>query len=631
MTITTTIKAGESAKTITLNEGRSLVLTGSAGAAGVAYLLDLVLGGTNSTQSWAVGVGALPQIGPYANTQKILLSCSAGSIAAETSDAVVSAPKIASDGVTIQTPSGADAAIAAAVAPRKRMLFIGDSRTQFGQPYRAPGFFDGRTYYITGGNYAGIGGNQWVAYSMMEGTAALNKQGNLASDAAGLLSWAYDGDTPGPKVDVSAGGWFMLKTGTLGVSLLVAIRGAAAKTLNGVAVITNSGFPLTWEYDLRGHIAWVAGALGDTFSDYQAWAIPGASTADIVKFLPQVFATPAEAVVLECGVNNLSDTGSTAAQASAAIADMKTIIDYCRARAQRVYVNDVWQAPNKDATAQKYIDKINTAIRNYCRTVARVRYVGSAAQMVNYSATVSTSKTGVYSSDNLHLLPYGAYKAALNIVAKIRQDYAIDGQHKAALDTWDTTLLTGALNPNPTMVGTTGTGSGSGGVTGTVPTSWGLTRSGSTQTCVGAIEAATDGGPDWFTMTVTGATAADYHNFSSSINPFPSGIALGDYYRVVAELKIGAMQTPGISVLYLACTGNTNLNNIALVQLAPSWPLDTFSTENPVLSLCSEPQKLLDVTTPFTLRLRIGGGVGGGGTIGIRNFRIEKVPGPIYP
>ena len=89
MSTTTTIKAGESAKTVTLPEGKAMVLTGAPGTSGVAYLLDQALGGTNSLRSWAVGAGALAAIGPYENTQKIHLTCSAGSIAATVKEAVL--------------------------------------------------------------------------------------------------------------------------------------------------------------------------------------------------------------------------------------------------------------------------------------------------------------------------------------------------------------------------------------------------------------------------------------------------------------------------------------------------------------------------------------------------------------
>lgn len=93
MSITTTIKVGESGKTITLNEGRSMTLKGSAGAAGVAYLLDQDLGGTNSKQSWIIGTGALAPIGPFDGSQKILIVCTAGSIGAVVGDAVLGVPR----------------------------------------------------------------------------------------------------------------------------------------------------------------------------------------------------------------------------------------------------------------------------------------------------------------------------------------------------------------------------------------------------------------------------------------------------------------------------------------------------------------------------------------------------------
>lgn len=524
-----------------------------------------------------------------------------------------------------------------AVPGFKRKVFIGDSRAQFGEPYRRPGVaadgaFDGRTVYVTSGTFNAS--TQWIAYGIIDGNAALNSQGIVSSDAAGLLSYAHAGDTSGPKVDVSNGGWYRLMSGTNGVGITVAVRGSSAKTLNAGGTYATSGFPLIWDYDPRGWTAAVAGMLRDTFSDYQSWAIPGASTADIVKYLPQVFETPAEAATICCGVNDIADA-PTAPQAltqmQQAFDNFKLMIDYARVRVTKLYVTDIFQAPNKNAIAQQAIDKLSAAVRSYCRGLPNVRFVACNNQLVAYGATSCASKTGVYASDNLHYLAYGAYKAGLNLVTAILQDYPAERQFKNALDVWDATTQTGALNPNPTFLGTTGTGSGAGGVTGNVPTSWSATRSGATQTLALSSEAATDGGPDWLLLTAAGSTLNDFHNLSSSINPFPSGIAIGDYFRVFVDIKFGAMVTPGISLLYIACTGNTNLNNAAVLQLQPGWNIDTFTTENPVYGLFSEPQKLLDVTTPFTLRVRIGAAVGGSGTIGIRNFRVEKVAGPIYP
>ncbi len=95
MSQTTTIKVGESAKTITLPEGKALFLTGSAGAAGMAYLLDPTLGGTNSSRSWVISSGALAAIGPFSNTQRVLVTCTAGAIDGNVQGADVTAAQTA--------------------------------------------------------------------------------------------------------------------------------------------------------------------------------------------------------------------------------------------------------------------------------------------------------------------------------------------------------------------------------------------------------------------------------------------------------------------------------------------------------------------------------------------------------
>jgi hypothetical protein len=103
MSITTTIKVGETGKTITLPEGKALTIkptVGSIGTAGVAYLLDQALGGNNSKGSWQIGSAALAPIGPYEGTQKILITCTAGSIDATVGDAVVGAAQLERDAAT---------------------------------------------------------------------------------------------------------------------------------------------------------------------------------------------------------------------------------------------------------------------------------------------------------------------------------------------------------------------------------------------------------------------------------------------------------------------------------------------------------------------------------------------------
>lgn len=79
---------------VVLPEGSVLNVGGSAGAAGVVYRLDPVLGGTNSLQSWAIGAGALAQIGHYAGLQRFLVTCTAGRVDAAVNAAAALAPMI---------------------------------------------------------------------------------------------------------------------------------------------------------------------------------------------------------------------------------------------------------------------------------------------------------------------------------------------------------------------------------------------------------------------------------------------------------------------------------------------------------------------------------------------------------
>jgi hypothetical protein len=66
----------------TLPEGQVLLITGAAGAVGEATR-------AGSADKWAIAAGALPQIGPFAGTQKILITCTTGGVDAVVQDAVL--------------------------------------------------------------------------------------------------------------------------------------------------------------------------------------------------------------------------------------------------------------------------------------------------------------------------------------------------------------------------------------------------------------------------------------------------------------------------------------------------------------------------------------------------------------
>lgn len=590
-----------------LTEGNSLTVKGNS-ATGTVQRLDA---NGNSLQSWSVSSGT-QTIGPYSGTQQFLVSCTAGSIDASVGDAVLRTNEITALGT----------------AQRGPIVFLGDSLTRGAQQNRAPGLWDGRTWWNNSSvNLASLGAGSWIVDLQVEGTANSASSSTIQTDGAGRLRWAYNGEAFGTYVDVSQGGWYLLPSGgPTNVSCFVSVRGATAPPAAASATVTVSGNVNVSTWALYGYAAFVAGGLGQEFSDYYCYGISGCKTGDVVKFAPQALAVNPEAVVILCGVN---DGSSSVAEAQASIANLKAIIDLaCASSAKKVYVGDIFPNTTQTASVLKYEALVSSTVRAYCRSKQKCVFWSAYDKMVGNSAAVSL-RTGVFNTDNLHLIPFGAYIASSVLLAKIKQDFSIDRLRNNLADTWDSTLQVGAWNANPALRGTAGTGSGSNGVTGTVPDSYAASRSGTTQSFVGGFAAASDGGMDWYTMAVSGAASGDYHAITQSVN-VPAGVNAGDYFRIVGEFCIITTAATGIETFQIQASANSGIQADYLVQLgANGRRIQTFTSEQPVLTLSSEPQKLFAGVTSFTLTVRIGAAASGGGsgTVGIRNLRIEKYTG----
>jgi hypothetical protein len=588
---------------VPLTEGTALTITPTAGTTGTYQRYDAA--GAAVGVEGVIGIKALT-FGPSDGDYTIEIKCATGTMAVKVSDAAAGA-KIDS------------------TAPYGLFLCVGDSRTRYGSPGREPGVFDGRTKYLTTGGISG----SWMPDIIMDGSAPLNGTGTLASDATGRVRWTLAGDTAGPWTDVSQGGWFYLPSGTpTNAGLFVSVLASVAPVLNGSATCTAGGYPFSWDYDLRGHSTWIAGALGGRFRDYQGYAIGGCKTSDAVKFMPQMFKSPVDSMYLQVGVNDIPNTGATTVQRDALIANVKTIIDYCAARVRRLYVGEIFAAAVKDATGTKYLAQADTAIRDYCHTKKGVRSVQANNRLVTYTTTNVVSRTGMY-GDDLHFAPLGASTAPDSLIEAVKEDSPFAGLRRAPLDAWDATLQTGVINPNPTFVGSGGTTTT--GVTGVVPAFWAFALSGTTQTVVGANVAATDGGPDWYEVAFANAAANDYHVLRVTGIAVPSGIAVGDYLQLSGDFRVGETTGNGLALFTVFVDNTTTTNNITLIQLQPGNNVANFGTEYRPLELSSEPQKWLDVTATLRVQIRIGGAVGGTGKVRMRNLRLEKVAGPALP
>ena len=190
-----TITAGGTPQTITLPEGQVLSVSGTAGTAGVAYLLDPVLGGTNSLQSWTIGAGALAPIGGYAGEQRFLVTCSSGSVYVSLGNAVLGAVTVSPSGALVD-PAGNTRPLIS--RPIRNILRFGDSvidlSEYFGLSFN--NFAGGTCKFMPGG----ISSVFRASVNTPDGASTL-----VYNAARQTLFWVAPGDTAGPEVAIKDG------------------------------------------------------------------------------------------------------------------------------------------------------------------------------------------------------------------------------------------------------------------------------------------------------------------------------------------------------------------------------------------------------------------------------------------
>ncbi len=518
----------------------------------------------------------------------------------------------------------------AGLIPTRRLplAFWGDSRTMGSVAVQPQGFTALKKpwWVATTINFTNLGGGAWIGGGLVDGFAPSGAAGTLQTDGTGKLQWAYSGDMYGPLVDVSSGGFFLLQSGTSPYGILVYVRGGTAAPPAGTGAVTTTGNPGIGDWTMYGYSCWVAGMLGDAFPGYEHFGINGSNTTDLLLRADQHLVKDYDAIVIHIGTN---DSPTTAASAQATAARITSIVDKALTRANRVYVVDE-MLNGVFSTAQKqYMALAMKSVADYCETKSRTRFCSAYDLLVSQTGLPTSQRAGAYNADTIHLVPWGAYLAASRVVDMIRADFRLQSgtnARRAGNYVYDSTFKTGAWNANPTLRGTSGTVTGSAGITGTAPDSWTLSRGGSAQLCTTSFDTAADGGLPFFSMAVSNGTTSNYHELTQTFS-VPAGIAVGDAYKVSCEMCIYGATTPGLAIFSVAAVHNqaNTVQQIDTLATLSSRNLDTFATENPVLRLTSTPCILDTVANTITLRIRVGGANGGGaGKIGFREFKIEK-------
>lgn len=469
----------------------------------------------------------------------------------------------------------------------------------------------------------------------------LSCTGTLETDGAGRLRWTFTGDpTPGAWVDMTKGGWAYLTSGTSSFGLYVSVRGGTVPPVTSGSATVSAGvtIPQIGEYNMLGYFSWVAGGLGDTFSDYHSYAISGATSTDVLKFSDQALSGGYDAGLLLVNVNDLSSATTVAqGQAAAVLAvnNNKLIIDKMRASLRYVYVIEDLPYPAGSALISKYQALASYMIREYCAGFSNVRYVSVNDKLVDPTVNGIAGRTGVF-YDNLHLQPYGAMVVSLPVVAAVKQDYPSVLTMRSNLNTYDSVLGVGAWNSNPTLRGATGAitgGAAAAGVTGTVPDGYTLARTGTTQTCTTrfAPDVPTDGttaGTDWWCMAVASATSGDRHEINQTVNIPSEFIGTNTQFQFIVEWKVLSTSGTGIDTVSIQANSNGNIQSDYLIQATTARGLSNFTSGSNIQRHKSEPQTLQSGATNFSIKIRVSAAVGGGsGEIGFRILRIEKYNG----
>lgn len=503
----------------------------------------------------------------------------------------------------------------------RSVVMIGDSLIDSGTNPIVPA---GVCVYtgVTGlSNLNSVGG--WVGGPQLDGRAP-SAGGTLETDGNARLRWTYSADTAGPWVDVSAGGFFEIPSGTAQRSLYVKIVKSLHRTTAASDALSTSGILNRLLGPSHLFSEMLRDSVGPQTSVLTA-GIPGDKLDGVLSRWGQVLsaASPVDAVVVLVGTNDAPATPAAAgALADTYIAGLRQMAGV----ASRIYVGGIFpRADGSGTTAVRNgLATLSERLRVFCESEASVfRFWDAWPVLVSGSAIDGTLKSTAFHTDSLHLVPYGAWLAKNVLLREFAADFTIPDVAESSRGylAWDQVSRRGALNPNPLFKGSGGTGSGSGGVTGTVPASTTVTRNAGTQTCAITAVASADG-QDTMVLTLAGSTtASDYHEITQTWN-LPTGLAAGN--TVCFEIDIEVQQADLLARLEAVMVSSG-------VITATYWGLSsrTFSnfsgTTTHRARVRSEPITIVAGVTSFLMRLRIGTASGGSAVLALRRFEALEV------
>lgn len=512
----------------------------------------------------------------------------------------------------------------ATVRPIKVCL-IGDSLTGSGtNPILPPGtgaYLNATVLTnLNGGAYAG-----WIAQQELIGSASSPSfSGVLKTDGLGNLAWNYNAEGFGEWINVSTGGFFVIPSGG-GVNNLCVKIVKARQNPNAVqdTISSFAAFPSVLTGGGNLYSEFLKDDIGFACS-VKTWGISG-DTADGVasRYMQMVnYEGQIDAIVLLIGTN---DQPANTAAAMGLYEKVSLLVDQLAEHCKVVFVGGVFPRTDVSAGIQSALLFYSDLLQEKCRkSSGNLVYWDAYSYLADPATTTGALKSAAYHTDNLHLMPYGAWlaKNALADQLRLALNIAKNDYPRRGFVAYNEATGVGSLNANPLYLGSGGTGSGSNGVTGVVPAGCSAVRNAGTQTM--AISAVSGISQNQLRLTIAGSTTAnDYHEFSQ--NAFLPAVTGGWANRyVVFELDMTIEEANLLNTLQFALVA-TGTKNISYWNQS-SRAFSNFSgAQAHRITFRSEPMLVRDPTiTAYNMRLRVGCGSGGSAIVRIARMEVME-------
>jgi len=498
-----------------------------------------------------------------------------------------------------------DLAFTSMKSRKARLMLIGDSLTDSGTNPLEP---TGLTYTYSSG-LSQLSG--WVADVQLQPISGTPATGVLSTTGNGFLSFNYNSEGAGSAVDVSGGGFFKIESSS-GVYALVKILKKGQPAIARTDTISFGTLKTNLQLGGFNAFAEVLRSRLSINADVFKMGISGDSIVGVASRWLQAYNLCNPDFI--CVLVGTNDTPANNAAADVMFLAIKAAIEGMLTKVNAVFVGGLFPRADLSQPVYDAMSYYSSLLRDFAAENDRVIYWDAYPYLVTANAVGSSAlKTEAFHTDNLHLMPYGACLASKPIISALTSSGAFSGNRSYSRGLVSEQY---AINPNPLFLGSGGTGSGSNGVTGTVPQGVTVGRTGGTQAL--AFSQLTTETQSELRMLVSGSTTAnDRHEVNQNFN-----ISSG-YYGRKAKMRVRAeiQQADLLNQFEFAVVGASNAFLVYLGQ-ASRVISNVVSGTGFIIESDSEEFVLPSGVATGFLRLRIGTASGGSADIILREFSV---------